>query len=395
MQLPIYLDYMATTPVDPRVTAQLVKCLGPDGVFGNASSQTHSYGYAADELIERARQQIADCINADPREIIFTSGATESNNFALKGIAQAYQRQGKHIVTMATEHSAVLDTCRHLESIGFEVTYLKPQHTGLLDSNEFQNALRDDTILVSIMHVNNETGVVQDIAKLATLTRARGILFHSDAAQSVGKIQFDVKSMAVDLASLSAHKVYGPKGIGALYIRRTPPLHLQIQQHGGGHERRLRSGTLPTHQIVAMGEAFELAKNEFKQAQQKLYQQRQTLLNALAQLHGVHINGDVTHSILGCLNLRFDGVEGESLLMSLRDLALSTGSACDSASMKPSHVLMAMGLTRQQAYDSIRLSFGRFTTDEEIDYATTQISKEVQRLRKLSPIWDEVKQRLI
>lgn len=384
---PIYLDYMATTPVDPRVIEKMHACLGLEGSFGNPASASHLYGHSAMQLVQAARQQIADLIHSDPREIILTSGATESDNLAIKGVAQFYQRQGKHIITMATEHKAVLDTCRYLETLGFDVTYLKPELNGVLDLVKLKNALRDNTILVSIMHVNNETGVIQNIAEIGKICRERGIIFHTDAAQSAGKVAINVKEMQVDLVSLSGHKVYGPKGIGALYVRRNPPLHLTPLIHGGGHERGMRSGTLATHQIVGMGEAFAIAKSEMQNDCKKIAALRERLINGIQKLGGVHINGDVQQRISGCVNLRFDGVEGESLLLSLQGIAISTGSACNSASQDPSHVLNAMGLCRQDAYNSLRISFGRFTTEDEINFAVAHISEQVNKLRSMSPLW--------
>lgn len=387
MKLPIYLDYMATTPVDPRVTQQMQACLGLEGKFGNPASQTHRYGYDAQEAVESARAKIAELIHCDPREIIFTSGATESDNLAIKGAAQFYARQGKHIVTMATEHKAVLDTCHYLESQGFEISYLKPEKDGLLDLEKFKNALRSDTVLVSIMYVNNETGVIQDIKNLSAITRERGILFHCDAAQAAGKIAINIKELNVDLMSLSAHKLYGPKGIGALYIRRSPPLHLQPLLHGGGHEQGLRSGTLPTHQIVGFGEAAELAKKNLLESSRELKELGAHLLENLQKIPGMHLNGNPEHKIPQCLNIYFDGVDGESLLLSLRDLAISTGSACNSANPEASHVLLAMGLDRLKAYNSLRVSLGKFTTREEVDYAIKCITEKVEQLRNISPLW--------
>lgn len=385
MKLPIYLDYMATTPVAPQIVEKMLSCLGPEAVFGNPASQSHRFGYDARQLVELARQEIAELINADPREIIFTSGATESDNLAIKGSALFYARQGKHIVTMATEHKAVLDSCHYLESQGFEVTYLKPEKNGALDLNKFKQALREDTSLVSIMYVNNETGVIQDIKALSAITRERGVLFHCDAVQAAGKISINMRDLSVDLMSFSAHKIYGPKGIGALYVRRSPPLQLQALQHGGGHERGLRSGTLATHQIVGMGAAFALAKQSMQKDNERIKTLSDYLLQNLQKIKGFHLNGDPAHKIPNCLNIYFDGVDGESLLLSLRDLAISTGSACNSANPDASHVLLAMGLDRKNAYNSLRISLGKFTSQEEIDYAAKYITEQVNKLRELAP----------
>lgn len=386
MKLPIYLDYMATTPVDPQVIEKMLGCLGPGGVFGNPASQSHRFGYDARQLVETARQEIAELINADPREIIFTSGATESNNLGIKGAALFYARQGKHIVTMATEHKAVLDSCHYLESQGFEVTYLKPEKNGVLDPDKFKQALRAGTTLVSIMYVNNETGVIQDIKALSAITRERGILFHCDAVQAAGKVPIDMRDLSVDLMSFSAHKVYGPKGIGALYVRRSPPLQIQALQHGGGHERGLRSGTLPTHQIVGMGAAFTLAKQAMQTDNERIKNLSDYLLGNLRKIKGFHLNGDSAHKVPNCLNIYFEGVDGESLLLSLRDLAISTGSACNSANPDASHVLLGMGLDRRDAYNSLRISVGKFTSREEIEFAAKYITEQVGKLRELAPL---------
>jgi len=368
VKTPIYLDYSATTPVDPRVAEKMCSYLTPQGEFGNPASRSHVFGWHADEAVEKARADVAALVNADPREIIWTSGATESDNLAIKGAAHFYQKQGKHIVTVKTEHKAVLDSCRQLEREGFEVTYLDPEDTGLLDIDKFKAALRDDTILVSVMHVNNEIGVIQDIAALGEICRERKIIFHVDAAQSAGKVEIDLKQLKVDLMSFSAHKIYGPKGIGALYVCRKPRVRLEAQMHGGGHERGLRSGTLATHQIVGMGEAFRLAREEMAIDNARIIKMRDRLIEGFNDVEEVYINGDIDHRIAGNLNISFNYVEGESLIMALKDLAVSSGSACTSASLEPSYVLRALGRTDELAHSSIRFTIGRFTTEEEIDY---------------------------
>lgn len=383
---PIYFDYMATTPLDPYIKEKMLACMDEINYFGNPSSQ-HFYGLEAASLIDQARSQVAALINADSREIIWTSSATEADNLALKGAAMFYARKGKHIITMATEHKAVLDTCAFLATQGFEITYLQPEKNGLLDLSKLESALRADTILVSIMFVNNETGVIQDIAKIGALLKNRGIIFHVDAAQAAGKISIDVKLLNVDLMSFSAHKIYGPKGIGALYLRQQPRIRLIPLIHGGGQERGMRSSTLATHQIVGMGYAFALAKQYLQEEQKRILHLRENLWQGLKAIGGVFLNGDTQAHIAGCLNVYFDGVEGESLLVSLHQLALATGSACNSTNPDPSHVLLAMGLTRDQAQRSIRISFGRFTTLQEIDEAVKQIQKQVERLRDMSPLW--------
>ena len=392
MKLPIYLDYSATCPVDPRVAEKMMQCLTLDGNFGNPASRSHRFGWQAEEAIDEARNNIAALIGADPREIIFTSGATESNNLAIKGAAHFYVKQGKHIITSKTEHKAVLDTCRHLESEGYEVTYLEPQSNGLFTLQQIEAAMRPDTILVSIMHVNNEIGVIQDLAAIGELCRARKILFHVDAAQSAGKIDIDVDAMKIDLLSLSAHKAYGPKGIGALYVRRKPRVRLEAQMHGGGHERGMRSGTLPTHQIVGMGEAFRIAKLEMADESVRIKALRDRLYNGLKDIEQVFVNGSMEHRVAGNLNISFAYVEGESLMMALKDLAVSSGSACTSASLEPSYVLRALGLNDELAHSSIRFSIGRFTTEEEIDYAIGLIRNSIGKLRDLSPLWDMFKE---
>lgn len=384
---PIYLDYMSTTPVEARVVEKMLSCLGATDTFGNPSSTTHLYGWKAKELVELARQQVADVINADRREIIWTSGATEAINLALKGVCYAYQRQGKHIITSKTEHSAVLDTCQYLASQGFEVTYLTPQPNGLITVEQLSQALRKDTILVSIMHVNNEIGVVQDIAALSQLTRSRGILFHVDAAQSVGKLPVDVSAWSVDLLSLSAHKAYGPKGVGALFVRRRPRLHLIPLLHGGKQERHYRAGTLATHQIVGMGEAFHIAQTRLAQEVPRLLALRQTLWKGLQTLEAVYLNGDSEQRSPDNLNVSFDGVDGESLLFALSDIAVSTGSACTSGSIEPSHVLRALGVNDALARSTIRFSLGRYTTEADIDHTVKHVVEKVTQLRSLSPHW--------
>ena len=391
MKLPIYLDYSATTPVDPRVAEKMMQCLTLDGIFGNPASRSHRFGWQAEEVVDEARNHIADLIGADPREIVFTSGATESNNLAIKGIAHFYQKQGKHIITCKTEHKAVLDPCRYLEGEGFEVTYLDPQPNGLVTLQQLEAAMRDDTILVSLMHVNNEIGVIQDVAAIGELCRARKIFFHVDAAQSVGKIAIDVEAMKIDLLSMSAHKIYGPKGICALFVRRKPRVRLEAQMHGGGHERGMRSGTLPTHQIVGMGEAFRIAKLEMADEEARILTLRDRLWQGLKDIEEVYINGDLERRVPGNLNVSFAYVEGESLIMALKDLAVSSGSACTSASLEPSYVLRALGLSDELAHSSIRFSIGRFTTEEEIDYTVKLLNESISRLREMSPLWDMFK----
>ncbi|MGU5684325.1 IscS subfamily cysteine desulfurase [Aeromonas allosaccharophila] len=391
MKLPIYLDYSATCPVDPRVAEKMMQCLTMDGLFGNPASRSHRFGWQAEEAVDLARNQVAELIGADPREIVFTSGATESNNLAIKGVAHFYASKGKHLITSKTEHKAVLDTCRQLEREGFEVTYLEPMPNGLFTLEMIENAMRDDTILVSLMHVNNEIGVIQDIKGLGELCRSRKILLHVDAAQSVGKVEIDVEAMKIDLLSLSAHKIYGPKGIGALYVRRKPRVRIEAQMHGGGHERGMRSGTLPTHQIVGMGEAFRIAKEEMVSEGKRVMALRQRLWDGLKDIEAVYLNGDLEHRVCGNLNVSFAYVEGESLIMALKDLAVSSGSACTSASLEPSYVLRALGLNDELAHSSIRFSIGRFTTEEEIDYAVKLIRDSIGRLREMSPLWEMYK----
>ncbi len=391
MKTPIYLDYSATTPVDPRVAKKMCDCLTLDGSFGNPASRSHQYGWEADKLVEQARKQVAELVNADPKEIVFTSGATESDNLAIKGVAHFYKKKGKHIITCKTEHKAVLDTCRHLEREGFEVTYLEPEANGLIDLEKLKAAMRDDTILVSIMHVNNEIGVIQDIKAIGEITRERKILFHVDAAQSAGKLPIDLQDLKVDLMSFSAHKVYGPKGIGALFVRRKPRVRLEAQMHGGGHERGMRSGTLATHQIVGMGEAFHLAREEMAADNERIRMLRDRLLDGLKDIEEIYINGDLEQRIPHNLNVSFNFVEGESLMMALKDLAVSSGSACTSASLEPSYVLRALGRSDELAHSSIRFTIGRFTTEEEIDFAIEQIHQNIGKLRELSPLWEMYK----
>ena len=382
MGMPIYLDYSATTPVDPRVAKRMSDCLTLDGNFANPASRSHVFGWRAEEAVEEARQQVADLIGADAREIVWTSGATEANNLALKGVAHSYSKQGKHIITSQIEHKAVLDPCKQLEKEGFEVTYLKPDSQGVISVEAVQAVLREDTILVSLMHANNEIGVVTDIDKIGALTRANGTFFHVDAAQSTGKLAIDVKAMQVDLMSLTAHKTYGPKGIGALYVRRTPKVKVAAQIHGGGHERGMRSGTLATHQIVGMGESFAIAKEEMDSDIAKISVLRHRLWEKIQTLPDVHLNGHPTQRVAGVLNVGFAGVEGELLLMSLADIAVSSGSACTSASLEPSYVLRAIGLSDELAHGSLRVSIGRFTTEEDIDRAAEVIVNAVSALRQ-------------
>ena len=392
MKLPIYMDYSATTPVDPRVAEIMCSYLTPDGKFGNPASRSHRFGWDADDAVEESRNQVAALINANPKEIVWTSGATESDNLAIKGAAQFYHRQGKHIVTCKTEHKAVLDTCRQLEREGFTVTYLDPEPSGLIDLAKLEAALRDDTILVSIMHVNNEIGVIQDIAAIGELTRSRKILLHVDAAQSAGKVPIDTETMKIDLLSLSAHKIYGPKGIGALYVRRKPRVRLEAQMHGGGHERGMRSGTLATHQIVGMGEAFRIAREEMASDNARILGLRNRLWSGLSDLEEVYLNGHLEQRTVGNLNVSFAYVEGESLIMALKDIAVSSGSACTSASLEPSYVLRALGREDELAHSSIRFTIGRFTTEEEIDFVVDLVRRQVLRLRELSPLWDMFKE---
>lgn len=389
---PYYMDYAATTPMDPRVAKKMMEFLTPDGEFGNPASRSHAYGWNAETAVEEARKHVADLVNANPKEIIWTSGATESDNLAIKGAAHFYSKKGKHIITSKTEHKAVLDSCRQLEREGFEVTYLDPESNGLIDLSKLEAAIRDDTILVSIMHVNNELGVIQDIGAIGELARSKGIVFHVDAAQSAGKVDIDLSNLKVDLMSFSAHKIYGPKGMGALFVRRKPRIRLEAQMHGGGHERGMRSGTLATHQIVGMGEAFRIAKEDMAKDRAHITALRDRLYDGLKDLEEVYINGDMAHSVPNILNISFNFVEGESLIMALKDIAVSSGSACTSASLEPSYVLRALGRSDELAHSSIRFSFGRFTTEEEIDYAVSHVREAIAKLRELSPLWDMYKE---
>ncbi len=383
---PIYLDYAATTPVDPRVVDAMIPWLREH--FGNSASRSHAWGWEAEEAIEAARTQVADLIGADPREIVWTSGATESINLALKGAAQFYKGKGKHLITLRTEHKAVLDTMRELERQGFEVTYLDVQEDGLVSMDVLKAAIRPDTILVSVLYVNNEIGVIQDIPGIGALCREKGILFHVDAAQATGRVDIDMKTMPVDLMSMTAHKTYGPKGVGALYVRRKPRVRLEAQIHGGGHERGMRSGTLPTHQIVGMGEAFRIIKLEMNEVNAKARALQQRLIDGLSDIEQVFINGSMEHRVPQNVNISFNFVEGESLIMGIKGLAVSSGSACTSASLEPSYVLRALGRSDELAHSSLRMTIGRFTTEEEIDYAIATIRKNVAKLRELSPLWE-------
>ncbi|MCX8581653.1 MULTISPECIES: IscS subfamily cysteine desulfurase [unclassified Gilliamella] len=391
MKLPIYMDYAATTPVDPRVAEKMMQYLTPDGVFGNPASRSHKFGWQAEEAVDIARNQIADLIGADSREIVFTSGATEADNLAIKGAAHFNQAKGKHIITCKTEHKAVLDTCRQLEREGYEVTYLAPESDGILNLDKLAAAMRSDTTVVSIMHVNNETGVIQDIEKIGEMCRERGIVFHVDATQSVGKLPIDLSKLKVDLMSFSGHKIYGPKGIGGLYVRRKPRVRIEAQMHGGGHERGMRSGTLPVHQIVGMGEAYRIAKEEMATEMPRLLALKNRLWNGLKDIEEVYLNGSLEHSVPNILNVSFAYIEGESLMMALKDLAVSSGSACTSASLEPSYVLRALGLNDELAHSSIRFSLGRFSTEEEVDYVIKLIKDSIGKLRDLSPLWEMFK----
>ena len=386
MQLPIYLDYSATTPVDPRVVDKMVPYLRQS--FGNPASRSHAFGWEAEKAVEDARQHVADLVNADPREIIWTSGATESINLALKGVAHFYKDKGRHLVTLKTEHKATLDTMRELEREGYEVTYLEVQPDGLIDLARLEAALRPDTICVSVMYVNNEIGVIQDIPRIGELCRARGIVFHVDAAQATGKVVVDLARLKVDLMSFSAHKTYGPKGGGALYVRRKPRIRLEAQMHGGGHERGLRSGTLPTHQIVGMGEAFRIARAEMATENERIRMLRDRLWKGLSEIDEVYLNGDLEQRVPHNLNVSFNFVEGESLIMAIKDVAVSSGSACTSASLEPSYVLRALGRSDELAHSSIRFTVGRFTTEEEIDYTVDLLKRKVAKLREMSPLWE-------
>lgn len=387
----IYFDYAATTPVDPRVAQKMSECLLAEGKFGNPASRSHKFGWEAEEAVEVARRQVADLLNCDPREIVWTSGATEADNLAIKGVAQFHKGKGKHIITSKIEHKAVLDTCRHLEREGFEVTYLEPGSDGVITPQSVAAAIREGTTLVSIMHVNNEIGVVNDIAAIGEVTRANKVFFHVDAAQSAGKIDIDLQELKVDLMSFSAHKIYGPKGVGALFVRRKPRVRLEAQIHGGGHERGMRSGTLATHQIVGMGEAFRIAREEMHDEATRILALRQRLWDGLKDLEEVYVSGDMDHHVPGIINMSFNYVEGESLIMSLPDLAVSSGSACTSASLEPSYVLRALGMNDELAHSSLRFSIGRFTTKEDVDQAIASVKTAVKKLRELSPLWDMYK----
>ena len=389
LKFPIYLDYSATTPIDPRVAEKMIPFLTEK--FGNPASRSHSYGWEAEEAVENARAEVARLINADPKEIIWTSGATESDNLAIKGAAHFYQSRGKHLITVKTEHKAVLDTCRELEREGFEVTYLPVQENGLIDLEVFKAAIRPDTIVVSVMFVNNEIGVIQDIPAIGDICREKGIIFHVDATQAPGKVRIDLNELKVDLMSLSAHKVYGPKGIGALYVRRKPRVRLEAQMHGGGHERGFRSGTLATHQIVGMGEAFRIAREEMDEEQARIARLRDRMWNGIKDMEEVYINGDLEHRVPNNLNVSFNFVEGESLIMAIKELAVSSGSACTSASLEPSYVLRALGRNDELAHSSIRFTLGRFTTEEEIDFAVKLLNDKIGKLRELSPLWEMYK----
>ena len=386
MKTPIYLDYSATTPVDPRVVQKMIPYLTED--FGNPASRSHSFGWTAEKAVEEAREHVAALVNCDPREIAWTSGATEAINLALKGAAHFYKDKGKHLVTVRTEHKATLDTVRELEREGYSATYLDVLPDGLVDLGAFEKALRPDTIVVSVMAVNNEIGVVQDIAAMGEICRARGIIFHVDAAQATGKIPLDLGKLKVDLMSFSAHKTYGPKGVGALYVRRKPRVRIEAQMHGGGHERGMRSGTLPTHQIVGMGEAFRIAKLEMATENERIRMLRDRLQRGLSDIEEVYINGDLEHRVPHNLNVSFNFVEGESLIMAIKDIAVSSGSACTSASLEPSYVLRALGRSDELAHSSIRFTVGRFTTEAEIDYAVELLKRKVGKLRELSPLWE-------
>jgi cysteine desulfurase len=389
MKTPIYMDYSSTTPVDPRVAEKMIPYL--TGQFGNPASRSHQYGWDAERAVEEAREHVANLVGADPREIVWTSGATEGNNLAIKGAAHFYKEKGKHVITVKTEHKAVLDTFRELEREGFEATYLQPQDNGLITLQQLREAIRPDTILVSVMLVNNEIGVIQDVAGIGELCREKGVIFHCDAAQATGKVVIDLQTLKVDLMTFTAHKTYGPKGIGALYVRRKPRVRLEAQMHGGGHERGLRSGTLATHQIVGMGEAFRLAKQEMGAEVERVRMLRDRLLKGLSEIEETYINGDLDARVPHNLNMSFNYVEGESLIMAIKDIAVSSGSACTSASLEPSYVLRALGRSDELAHSSIRFTIGRFTTEEDVDYAINLLKSKIQKLRDLSPLWEMFK----
>jgi cysteine desulfurase len=388
LKLPIYLDYASTTPADKRVAQKIFEHLTLEGNFGNPASRSHAYGWSAEESVEEARAHVANLVNCDPREIVFTSGATESDNLAIKGVANFYKSKGKHIITSKIEHKAVLDPCRQLERDGFTVTYLDPNEQGIITPQQIAEVIQDDTILISIMHINNELGTVNDIKAIGALARSKGIFFHVDAAQSTGKVEIDLNNLEVDLMSFSAHKTYGPKGIGALFVSRKPRVRLEAQIHGGGHERGMRSGTLATHQIVGMGEAFRLAKLEMQTDNERISKLHQKLLDGIQHIEEIYINGDLAQKVPNILNVSFAYIEGESLMMALKDIAVSSGSACTSASLEPSYVLRALGRKDELAHSSIRFSIGRFTTDEDIDYTISILEQAVSRLRELSPLWE-------
>ena len=387
-QSTIYLDYASTTPVDPRVATKMMEFLTPEGEFGNPASRSHRFGWKADEAVEEARSHVANLVNCDPREIVWTSGATEADNLAIKGVARFYKSKGNHIITSKIEHKAVLDPCRQLEREGFEVTYLDPDESGVITPDSVKSAIQDNTILVSIMHINNELGTVNNIEKIGEVTRKHGAFFHVDAAQSTGKVDIDLQKICVDLMSFSAHKTYGPKGIGALYVRRKPRVRLEALIHGGGHERGMRSGTLATHQIVGMGEAFRLASKEMKEDHNKIVKFHEKFLDKVKEIDHVYINGDLDNKVPNILNVSFNFVEGESLIMGLKDIAVSSGSACTSASLEPSYVLRALGRKDELAHSSIRFSFGRFTSDDDVNNTLDILGNVVHRLRELSPLWE-------
>ena len=390
MKLPIYMDYSATTPVDKRVAEKMIPFITEE--FGNPASRSHPYGWTAEKAVEEARRQVADLVNADPKEIVWTSGATESNNLAIKGIAEFYSKdKGKHIITVATEHKAVIDAFRELERIGYEATYLTPEPNGLINIEKFKAAIRPDTVLASVMFVNNEIGVIQDINSLGNICREHNVIFHVDAAQATGKVDIDLTKLPVDVMSFSAHKTYGPKGIGALYVRRKPRIRLQAQMHGGGHERGMRSGTLATHQIVGMGEAFKIAKEEMHDENKRIKKLHDQLLQGLTEIEEVYVNGDLNHRVPHNLNISFNYVEGESLIMAIKDIAVSSGSACTSASLEPSYVLRALGRSDELAHSSIRFSIGRYTTEADINHAIDLLKQKIGKLRELSPLWEMFK----
>ena len=387
-QSSIYLDYASTTPVDPRVASKMMEFLTPDGEFGNPASRSHRFGWKADEAVEEARSHVANLVNCDPREVVWTSGATEADNLAIKGVARFYKSKGNHIITSKIEHKAVLDPCRQLEREGFEITYLDPDQNGVINPSDVKAAIKDTTVLISIMHINNELGSVNDISKIGEIARKNGSFFHVDAAQSTGKIEIDLEKMPIDLMSFSAHKTYGPKGIGALYVRRKPRVRLEALIHGGGHERGMRSGTLATHQIVGMGEAFRLANEEMKQDNLKISKFHEKFLDKVKEIDHVYLNGDIENKVPNILNVSFNFVEGESLIMGLKDIAVSSGSACTSASLEPSYVLRALGRKDELAHSSIRFSFGRFTNDDDVENTLDILGNVVHRLRELSPLWE-------